>query len=351
MIQETKLDCPQAESFGLGFGHQYSASKQVAISTDGASGDLLIMWKPTNTHIEGVASNRNRLLVKVLLHQSNVSFLLLNVYGPPSPIFRHALWLDLESVISQFQDQNLLIGGDFNAIRSFKDKRGGITRLSRSQQDFNDWIDRNGLFEIELGESAFTGNNHRQGFSNIAKKIDRFFWLGDFSSFPFTLECYVLPYSGSDQYLLLLSSHGESTFSKLPFRFENMWMKDANFLTLISHWWKEVIFEGSKLFCFVSKLKYVKKQLLNWNTSHFKNIFTVKKNLEAQLEDLNEKVIQEGMTQNLFLEEKHLLAEYEDILSKEEIFWKQKSREGKAGFKMGIGIPNISIMSRGSEEI
>lgn len=151
--------------------------------------------------------------------------------------------------------------------------------------------------------------------------------MGDFSSLPFSLDCKVLPCSGLDHYPLLLSLQGESSVSKPPFRFENMWMKDPNFLALIEQWWNEGSFEGSRLFCFVSKLKFIKRNLLEWNADHFRNIFVTKRELEAQLEDLNEKVITEGMSQAEYLKERELLADYEDILSKEEVFWKQKSRE------------------------
>lgn len=111
--------------------------------------------------------------------------------------------------------------------------KGGLLSDAHSQQDFKDWIDRNGLLDIESGDKSFTWTNRRKGFSNISKKIDRFFWLGDLYSFPFSFECSVLACSGSDHFPILLSFQGDSDNSKSPFRFENMWMKDPNFLTLI----------------------------------------------------------------------------------------------------------------------
>lgn len=79
-----------------------------------------------------------------------------------------------------------------------------------------------------------------------------------------------------------------------------MWMKDPNFLTLIENWWKEELFEGSKLFCFISKLKFVKQKLLQWNAQHFKNIFATKKSLEGRLASLNDKIISVGLDQESF---------------------------------------------------
>lgn len=68
-------------------------------------------------------------------------------------------------------------------------------------------------------------------------------------------------------------------------------MKDPNFLTLIEDWWKEESYEGSKLYCFISKLKLVKQKLLQWNSQHLKNIFSSKKSFEEKLVVLNDKII------------------------------------------------------------
>lgn len=138
MLQETKLDLQQAESFGCGLGSQYIGSKQVAVPAEGVSGGLQIIWKPSLIQIEKIDSNRNWLLVSVKLLSFNISFLLINVYGPISSASKRAFWADLDSVISLNQNQHIFFGGDFNSIRSLKDKRGGITRLGRPHQDFND---------------------------------------------------------------------------------------------------------------------------------------------------------------------------------------------------------------------
>lgn len=235
-------------------------------------------------------------------------------------------WSSLDGVLATLSEEQVFIGGDFNAIRSASDKTGGIICLGSAQQDFNNWIERNDLLEID-SRDTFTWTNKRKGFSNIAEKIDRFFWQGDLTLFPFTSSCNVLPCSGSDHYPILLFLQGTQGSSKTPFKFENMWMKEPNFLTLIENWWKEGTYEGSKLFCFIAKLKSVKQKLLQWNSQHFKNIFSFKRLIEEQLAALNDKIILEGMDQESFQRERSLLLKYEDILSKEEIFWKQKSRE------------------------
>lgn len=173
--------------------------------------------------------------------------------------------------------------------------------------------------EIDLGD-LFTWTNRRKGFSNIAEKLDRFFWQGDLRSLPFTLSCSVIPCSGSDHYPILLSLIDNKSNCKAPFRFENMWMKDQNFLSLIENKWKEASVVGLKLFCFSAKLKFVKHKLLQRNSQDFRNIFSTKCLIEGRSAALNDRIILEGMDLDSFQQEKMLLLEYEDILSKEEIF-------------------------------
>lgn len=71
----------------------------------------------------------------------------------------------------------------------------------------------------------------------------------------------------------------------------------------------------------------LKEKILRWNKEHFNNIFKEKLDIENKLKELNLEVIKKGMNNESYLLEKELLAKQEDILSKEEIFWRQKSQE------------------------
>ena len=106
-----------------------------------------------------------------------------------------------------------------------------------------------------------------------------------------------------------------------------MWFQDKNFMDHIKQWWNEGNLKGSKMFIFMSKLKYIKGKILIWNKEHFENIFKEKAENEEELINLNKEVIKNSMNNNTFHHEKELLAKQESILAKEEIFWHQKSRE------------------------
>ena len=64
-----------------------------------------------------------------------------------------------------------------------------------------------------------------------------------------------------------------------------------------------------------------------WNRESFQTIFKRKGELEESFNILNEGIIQWGMKEEVFQEEKKLKKEYEEILLREEVFWRKKSRE------------------------
>lgn len=84
---------------------------------------------------------------------------------------------------------------------------------------------------------------------------------------------------------------------------------------------------GNGLFRVTSKLKNLKQKMRVWSKECFGDIFTEKQRLEEGLAKLNLEVLKEGMNNDRFLEEKHLLHDWEEILAREEIFWRQKSRD------------------------
>jgi len=220
---------------------------------------------------------------------------------------------------SQAFDFFILVG-DFNVILRSDDSRGGVGRKLQSQLDFKDFVDRNSLFEIPMGNGTFTWTNRRLGFSNIAKKLDKFLFKGDLSKFLYSLECKILPISGSDHYPIHLEIIREGRLARCPFKFENMWFKDPSFMELVKQWWTQINQEGFKFFNIVTKLKYIKKNIKVWNKECFKNIFEEKRNVEDELAVINEKIIYEGMDGNSFWLEKDLLGKMGNLTSKDETF-------------------------------
>lgn len=75
----------------------------------------------------------------------------------------------------------------------------------------------------------------------------------------------------------------------------------------------------------VSNLKGLTHALQHWNTEIFGNIFNTKRTLLGRIEGI-QKAIDHHCNPFLLRLESTLLAEYYNVLRKEEVFWFQKSR-------------------------
>ena len=75
------------------------------------------------------------------------------------------------------------------------------------------------------------------------------------------------------------------------------------------------------------KLCYMKGMIKEWNTKVFKNVFEQKQDVSEKLEKVNSIIIQKGLSPELYHEQKYLKEEWEELCSREEIYWRQKSHE------------------------
>ena len=183
------------------------------------------------------------------------------------------------------------------------------------------------MIDIPMNNGIYTWYNKRKDFAFIAEKLDRFFIIGNFDDYNLNYQSSILPTAGSDHYPVCFEFSEPSKPVRNPFKCEKMWFQDLDFIKNISDWWTQARFEGSKMFIFVSKLKLLKEKILRWNREHFNNIFKEKMEIENRLKNLNQEIIKHGMNNDSYFLEKELLAKQENILSKEEIFWEQKSRD------------------------
>ncbi|KAH9317589.1 hypothetical protein KI387_019358, partial [Taxus chinensis] len=71
-------------------------------------------------------------LGRVCPKRSQSVFYLFNVYGLNSIIGKREVWQDISRSLLPLEE-HLLLGGDFNAITSEKDKKGGLKRNRQSQ--------------------------------------------------------------------------------------------------------------------------------------------------------------------------------------------------------------------------
>lgn len=233
-------------------------------------------------------------------------------------IIDHVDWLNLDII---------KVAGDFNAILDIDEKLGGLRKSSKVMESFKDFIKSIKVEDVIPKNGLYTWTNRRIFFSKIFERLDSFF-VGDFwINGQFFVSTVIIPQVGSDHLLVLLSLDQDKTIRRSYFKFIIMWWRDPNFKINLKRWWEQGNkFAGSPSFCFAKKMKYMKQKNKIWNKVSFKNIFAEKLRIE-ELESINEKVMIAGMTNEKFTLESKLKVEYMEILKREELYWRDKSKE------------------------
>ncbi|XP_057835614.2 uncharacterized protein LOC131045996 [Cryptomeria japonica] len=219
--------------------------------------------------------------------------------------------------------------GDFDAILDSSDKIGARMGITTSQLGFQNFISDNGLREVKTNKGSYTWSNRRTDKQHIAEKLDRFFLGGNWASKPLLFEARVLPLAASDHFSIELLICLDCVLIRCPFKFEKMWLRDSSLKEFVASTWKEAhVRTGSEAFRFLKKLQHLKGKLKEWNKVKFRNIFNSRSRVEAELKDLECSILYHGMTLDAFNKEKMLKLRLNELLAREEVYWKQKSREG-----------------------
>eukprot|EP00253_Pinus_taeda_P032535 PITA_32535 len=167
------------------------------------------------------------------------------------------------------------------------------------------------LVNTDMSNGLFTWNNKRGRESQVATKLDRFIIAEDLMFIDKEMIVRILPFGGSDHWLVQLEIQGIGTPKIGPFRFENIWPTHPDFIINITKWWtKDLHIQGTRMFLLHKRLKHIKLRLKDWNKNEFGNIFEAKKTVEDRMWELNEALIMDGFDKD---EGGHLLNSHEDI--------------------------------------
>ena len=78
----------------------------------------------------------------------DISFFLINVYGPTSSLDKACLWNSITCSLQMKEQQQVVIGGDFNALLCQSKKTGGIIPPHKTILNFNAFVDNNNLMDV-----------------------------------------------------------------------------------------------------------------------------------------------------------------------------------------------------------
>ena len=118
------------------------------------------------------------------------------------------------------------MGGDFNVVR-FPSEQLGSNSFTIAMREFFNFISEQGLIDLPLQGDTFTWSNDREVATKA--RLDRFLFSADWEDkFP-TVSQRRMSRLCSDHFPIVLRG-GSFQRGCMPFRFENMWLKDESFV-------------------------------------------------------------------------------------------------------------------------
>lgn len=214
-----------------------------------------------------------------------------------------------------------LIMGDFNEILGQEDKEGGAMRSDSQIQAFRSAVEVCALQPLNYRGSHFTWIRHNID-GCIKERLDWAManeeWL---KCFPNNVLTH-LDFFHSDHRALLLCCEDTNGLSsgykrkRSRFRFENMWVEEPGCKEIIEANW--VSTNQSALLSTISNIKQCTINLSTWNQSKFGSLARDIKETHQQVTHLHD--IQDQLDD--IRELRGLERKLNDLLSKEEIFWK-----------------------------
>ncbi|KAG8372571.1 hypothetical protein BUALT_Bualt12G0079900 [Buddleja alternifolia] len=212
-------------------------SSQHFVPPIGFSRGLCMAWE---SHIDIQITVHIKFLINSLVTPLNNSppWQFTCVHGPYLSMAKPKFWSLLEAIGNTFGGPWALIG-DFNDIVSQSEKKGGRQFTSSSSGGLKGFIDDGGLVDLGFAGTPYTWNNKPDGMANIQLRLDRGLANSSWISLLPHASVTHLPAINSDHKPLLLITDPSKLSGPKPFRFENMWTRDASCRQVIVDSWAE----------------------------------------------------------------------------------------------------------------
>lgn len=263
-VQETKL--MNTDDFFVSRWWYNNNFAWAQLNAVGSAGGLILAWDSSRFTGQHAHGEDGILAVIGKLNGINNIVGIMNVYGPRDEKNRGRLWDRIQSIINSV-DACWCIFGDFNEVRRL-DERFNSNFNERSARVFNDFITRNNLTEIALGGRKFT----RVSDDGIKfSKLDRFLVDEGFKGLWNNLSAIVMDRGESDHCPILLRNKVVN-YGPKPFRFFDVWLKEADFIDIVKRAWTKDINSTTPDRIFRDRLKSVKEDLKIWSRVKFGKI-------------------------------------------------------------------------------
>ncbi|KAF2301233.1 hypothetical protein GH714_021041 [Hevea brasiliensis] len=237
-------------------------------------------------------------------------------YGRPNRNERRASWALLRELASQYS-YPWVCCGDFNAILTQDEKRGGNFYPTYLVQDFRDAVLQAGLSDVNMNGYKYTWDNARDDDDWVEAKLDRFLANDDWKQRFALSKAAVLDYSSSDHLPILLQVRiFLPRHSPRLFRFENTWGAE---------WCREIVEEiwsDPSLGSVLEKLQFCSVRLGEWGDN-------LRKLYKQEIDDCKRVMGLLRGKRDAHSRESFRMAKskFLDLLRRKESYWRQRAKE------------------------
>ncbi|KAL5775011.1 hypothetical protein ACOSP7_012568 [Xanthoceras sorbifolium] len=286
----------------------------------GKSGGLMLLWNDV-WDVSVLSFSRGHIDV-VIKMENNLKWRFTGFYGCPVPNHRTDSW-ELLRRLKAVNRLPWLCGRDFNELLHIEEKLGGNERIGPGMFNFRSIVELCDFVDLGFSGPLFTWNNKRGGSRNVQERLDRFFatsqWVNLFSGIK--VEHLGFMFSDHRPISAKFVRGGPSGGGDRKFRFEPFWLKDEECYSVICTAWggfdSETSGRGLR-----DKLGLCADRLENWSKVKFGSL---KKAIDIKRCEIN-LLYDRKQSEQVLDAIKSRERELESLLSKEELYWKQRSR-------------------------
>jgi exonuclease III len=251
----------------------------------GRSGGMLLGINLQTFDITEIEEGDFLIRFKLRHKEVDFKFNLISVYGPAQVDLKPNFLSELVRICSK-EALPMIIGGDFNIIRS-QDEKNNDNYNDIWPFLFNAVIGTLNLRELELSGRRFTWANHLQ--NQTFEKLDRILVCTDFETkFPHT-TVQALSRQIFDHTPLLCCTNNPSSTYQPQFKFELGWLLRDGFCDMVRDVWHSVTVDGTPLERWQAKIRRLRQYLRGWAKNVSGAYKKEKKLLLNKLDELDKK--------------------------------------------------------------
>lgn len=160
---------------------------------------------------------------------------IINIYGPCHNREAYWNWI-LNSHILQ-QDM-IILGGDLNFSIGYAESWGHNAQRETLSDFFKNILEDHNLIDIPSAKIQPTWRNNITGEDSPSRRLDRFLIKDHLLNMGHRIRQWVGSRGISDHRLIYLEISGGMNKPRAPFQFNSAWLRDADYIRLVTEFWK-----------------------------------------------------------------------------------------------------------------